>query len=360
MISISLCMIVKNEEEVLHRCLSSVKDICDEIIIIDTGSTDKTKEIARVFTDKVLDFEWIDDFAAARNFAFSQAKMDYIFWMDADDVLLNEDQEKFLRLKKTLESSYDAVSFIYNIAFDEYGSPTFSYRRNRLVKSCRDFKWVGFVHEYLEVSGNILSADIAITHRKSDKINSSERSGRNLAIYEARLERGDPFTPRDLYYYANELKDHRQYLKAIMYYREFLATKKGWVEDEIRACAMMAECYQKLGNKDKEKEALALSLKYDTPRPEISCRFGDLYKADKSFRKAIIWYKLALEGGNSGGQGFNQPAYSTWYPHLQLCVAYWEIGEKDLSIEHHLHAKKYRPDDASVRQNDEFFKNYIK
>ena len=65
MASVSLCMIVRNEEQVLGRCLSCVKDFADEIIIVDTGSNDKTKEIASLFTDQIYDFPWIDDFAAA-------------------------------------------------------------------------------------------------------------------------------------------------------------------------------------------------------------------------------------------------------------------------------------------------------
>lgn len=71
MVSISLCMIVRNEEKVLGRC-GRVQGFADEIIIVDTGSTDRTKEIAFSFTDKVYDFKWKDDFAAARNFAFSR------------------------------------------------------------------------------------------------------------------------------------------------------------------------------------------------------------------------------------------------------------------------------------------------
>jgi glycosyltransferase involved in cell wall biosynthesis len=66
-------MIVKNEEAVLERCLESAKEIADEIIIVDTGSTDKTRKIAKKYTDKVLKFTWIDDFSAARNYAFEQA-----------------------------------------------------------------------------------------------------------------------------------------------------------------------------------------------------------------------------------------------------------------------------------------------
>ena len=79
MISVSLCMIVKNEESVLARCLDSFAPLVDEIVIVDTGSTDSTKDIAARYTDKIYDFSWIGDFAAARNVAFSKTNCDYIY-----------------------------------------------------------------------------------------------------------------------------------------------------------------------------------------------------------------------------------------------------------------------------------------
>lgn len=100
MISISLCMIVKNEEAVIGRCLDSVQEIADEINIVDTGSVDKTKDIAARYTDRIFDFKWIDDFAAARNFSFQQATSDYILWLDADDVFTKKDQEPVIGFKK--------------------------------------------------------------------------------------------------------------------------------------------------------------------------------------------------------------------------------------------------------------------
>ena len=86
MITISVCMIVKNEERVLARCLDSLSGLADEIIIVDTGSDDKTKEIALSYTDHVYDFVWVDDFSAARNYSFSKAAMVYIYVADADEV----------------------------------------------------------------------------------------------------------------------------------------------------------------------------------------------------------------------------------------------------------------------------------
>ena len=83
MVTVSLCLIVKNEADRLDNCLKSVAEAVDEIIIVDTGSTDETKEIARRYTDKVYDFTWCDDFSAARNESFRHATKDYILWLDA-------------------------------------------------------------------------------------------------------------------------------------------------------------------------------------------------------------------------------------------------------------------------------------
>ena len=123
-VTLTLAMIVKNEEETLERCLKSVCPFFDEIIIADTGSTDKTKSVAAHFTDKIFDFEWCDDFSAARNFAFGKATGDYIMWLDADDVIEGDNAQKFRDLKKTLQKNApDVVMCRYNISFDENGTP---------------------------------------------------------------------------------------------------------------------------------------------------------------------------------------------------------------------------------------------
>ena len=127
MITISLCMIVKDEEEVLARCLDSVKDIVDEIIIVDTGSTDRTVEIAKRYTDRIYHFPWTGSFSEARNHAFSYATMQYTLYLDADDVILEEDRKKFLELKKTLDPAVDSVSMYYNAGLDDHGNVTLRY-----------------------------------------------------------------------------------------------------------------------------------------------------------------------------------------------------------------------------------------
>jgi glycosyltransferase involved in cell wall biosynthesis len=345
-------MIVRNEETTIARCLDSVQGIPDEIVIVDTGSTDRTKEIVKEYADKIFDFTWIDDFAAARNFAFSKATADYILWLDADDVLADSDREQFLKLKKNLDPLMDVVNMPYLLAFDQFGAVTFSLRRNRLVKRSMNFQWIGAVHEYLEVYGHVLNSDICVTHKGTE----GGDSYRNLKIYEKRKAKGEAFSPRDLYYYANELSEHQFYNRAIESYQEFLKTGQGWVEDNISACGKLADCYQKLEMKEKQLEYIFKSFEYAVPRAEFCCRLGFYFLESKQYEQGVFWYKLATQLEKPlDSWGPIIEACWTWLPHLQLCVCYDRLGKQDLAYEHNEIARKYRPENTQVLYN----KNYL-
>ena len=163
---ISLCMIVKDEEDVIARCLDSVKDLVDEIIIVDTGSTDRTKEIVSKYTDKIYDFEWVNDFSKARNFSFSKATKDYILWLDADDIILETELKKLKQLKEELDGSVDLYQMKYNYIVDENNVPTLVQIRARLLKRSKNYQWVSKIHEVIIPTGIIEKVDIAITHKK--------------------------------------------------------------------------------------------------------------------------------------------------------------------------------------------------
>ena len=164
-ITISLCMIVKNEEQVLARCLDSVADLMDEIVIVDTGSTDRTKEIAARYTDKVYDFVWIDDFSAARNFAFSKASMDYIYSADADEVLDEENRKRYRILKETLLPEIEIVQMKYanQLQFGTVYNFDEEYRP-KLFKRLREFEWQNPIHETVRLEPIVYDSDIVITH----------------------------------------------------------------------------------------------------------------------------------------------------------------------------------------------------
>ena len=156
MISLSLCMIVKNEEKVLPRILTPIKEVADKILICDTGSADNTKEIAREFTAEIYDFPWKDDFSAARNFISEKVRTDYWMWLDADDIITQENLFRFKQLKENLSPDTDMVMMDYVTDFDEWNHPVFSFYRERILKTSSNFRWQGRVHESITPMGNIL------------------------------------------------------------------------------------------------------------------------------------------------------------------------------------------------------------
>lgn len=352
MVTISLCMIVKNEEDVLGRCLNCVKDIVDEIIIVDTGSTDNTKKIAQEYTNKIFDFHWINDFSAARNFSFSKATMQFTLWLDADDVILEEDIEKFKQLKQSLTQDVDNVMMMYNVGFDENGTVTLSYFRERLSKRSNNCKWIEPVHEYLSIGGNIKSTDICITHKKEH----AAVKGRNISIYKELLSQVKSLTPRGLFYYARELSQNEIFDEAIKYFNEFLDTGKGWVEDNISACFELSKCYNAIGNKKDMLKILLRSFEYDTPRAEICCNIGTYYFEIADYNKAIFWYKLAADLNKPvTSWGFISHDYWGYIPNIQLCVCYDRLGIRENAIKYNNKAAEYKPNSSTVLSNRNYF-----
>lgn len=350
--TVSLCMIVKNEEKTLGRCLKSVEGIPDEIIIVDTGSEDNTKEIGRDFTPQVFDFEWVDDFSAARNYSFERATMDYILWLDADDVLLPDERTKLLELKNTLAPGIDAVSMIYHTAFNSSNNVTQSNRRLRLVRRSASFRWRGVVHEDLATDGTFhyFNSDIVVTHLKPRSEHGPSR--RNLLLYKKRIEEGGNLLPVDLFHYAQELCTHNEFEEAIPYYKRFLQSDGINLDVSLLALHKLAKCYHMVGNLEKEWECTLKSLELDIPRPEFSCRFAERFLERNQFRQAIFWYELALrEQGDVSGRATENYPFKTWLPHKQLGLCYYRIGDYERSLHHNKLARQFLPDDPAVETN---------
>jgi len=353
MITTSLCMIVKNEEKVLERCLNSAKDIVDEIIIVDTGSTDKTKEIANKFTSKVYDFKWIDDFAAARNYSFSKATKDFILWLDADDVILDEDKQKFIDLKNSLNSSIDIVMMKYNVGFDENGNVNFSYYRERLIKREKNYKWESPIHEVIVPSGNLYYSNICITHKKEE----TKYSKRNLEIFEKLLSKNIELDARQLYYYSRELMYNSQYEKAISYFNIFLNNKNAWIENKINACIDLSNCYKEIGNNEMAISSLFRSFEYDTPRAEICTNIGIYFMEKENYELAIYWFKQATRiKPNLQSGAFVQIDYYKYIPYLNLCVCYNRLGKDKIACKYNEKAGKFKPNSIAYKNNKEYFK----
>lgn len=349
MATLSLCMIVKNEENNLARCLNLCKNLFDEIIIVDTGSTDNTKNIAKKYTAKIFDLAWQNDFSIARNYSFSKATSEYIMWLDADDVISKTALKKLIELKKSL--TQDVYMLKYNIAFCN-NKPTFSYYRERILKNCPLAIWQGVVHECITPFGKVQRLNIAINHKKANSNNSS----RNLKIYQELIKTKE-LSPREQYYYGRELYDHRKYKKCIRVLNKFVKSNLGWLENVIDALFLIANCYQFLGDDKKQFETLLNTFKYDTPRANICCKMGDYFLNNKLYDTAIYWYKIATTCPDITYKGgFVEPIYYNYYPYLQMCYCYYCKNDNQTAEKYNNKAKKYFKSEQ-VLHNEKYFNN---
>ena len=356
MIKLSLCMIVKNEEDTLKRCLKCVREIADEIIIVDTGSTDKTKEIAKEFTNKIYDFDWVYDFSKARNYSFSKATKDYIMWLDADDVILEEDIKKIKILKKILTPDIDMVTFKYNLNVDENGIPSLSYRRERIFKRSKNYKWIGPVHEVIERKGKVLDEDIAITHKKIHPA----KPGRNLKIFEKMKENDMIFDARQTFYYARELMYVGKLEDSIKEYTKFLSMKDAWIENKISAYLDLYDIYLKLNDDELALSYLFKTFMLDIPRAEVCSKIGMFFVEKKKYMIAKYWFEEALskEFDLSSG-GFFIKDYYDFIPFIELGLCYYYLGNIEKAYEYNEKAGKIKPQDPSYLNNKTFFSKLL-
>lgn len=288
MITISLCMIVKNEEKVLARCLDSLDGLMDEIIIVDTGSTDGTKEIASRYTDKIYDFEWIDDFSAARNFAFSKATKEYIYSADADEILMNENREKFALLKENLLPEIEIVQMKYGNQL-EFGT-VYNFDeeyRPKLFRRLRKFVWEEPVHEAVRLEPIIFDSDIVITHKPHEN-----HAPRDLANFRKQVSAGRYLSRRLHNMYARELfiaGTDDDFIKAADFFMESAMDTERSADELNEACLVAAHAARI--SKD-----TARFMKYVTKLvagegcSEICCELGHFYEDANDFDEAVIWY----------------------------------------------------------------------
>ena len=349
---ISLCMIVKDEQATLKRCLDSVASVVDEIVIVDTGSSDSSKEIARLFTDKVYDYVWNDDFSAARNFSFEHGTKEWLMWLDADDVISETSREKLAELKQNIPVDIDVVYMPYDISFDESGSPTFTYYRERIVRRSANPKWIEPVHEVIDVKGKTLYTDIAVMHKKIKQ----NPDGRNLRIMEKQLANGKSLSARLHFYYARELMFSGRTEEAAREFESVIADG-GWSENMICACIDLSYCLETLGKPARALSAALDGLAYGVPRTKNLCRIAELFQRSGKLEESAYWYNAALNCPHSINLGFNETDYDGFIPAISLCVIYDRLGDTDKAKHFNDIAGKFKPDSPAYLYNKNYFEN---
>lgn len=293
-VTISLCMIVKNEERVLARCLDSICDLMDEIIIVDTGSNDRTREIAAKYTDKIYDFLWTGDFSQARNFSFSKAGCEYIYTADADEVVDEENREKFRLLKKSLMPEVEIVQMYYGNQLS-YGS-VYNYDRElrpKLFKRLRSFCWIEPVHETVRLLPVVFDSDIEITH-----LPENSHTARDLGIFEKMTAKGQALSERLANMYAKELLisgGKKELQKAEAYFTR-LADGEETSQDQMKEALCVVVRAARIRGDFLKMYRYAMKDIASDGVSEICFELGEYYFARKEYQEAAIWfYNAAYE-----------------------------------------------------------------
>jgi tetratricopeptide (TPR) repeat protein len=280
---VSLTMIVKNEEKNLGNALDSVAGLFDEIVVVDTGSADRTPEIAREFGARVFDFVWVDDFAAARNAALARARGDYAFWLDADDVI---DQPQRVRLQEllTVLNGNDQAAYVIRCSCDldhnGNGGQTV-VDHIRLFPLREDVRWTYRVHEQIlpalrRANIPVRWTDITVRHTGyTDPTLRERKLQRDCRILEAELaERPeDPFVLFNLGSIAVERQD---WATALDYLRQSLSRSAPSDSITRKLFALIARCHQMLGDTTGALAVCSEGLSFDPNDAELL------------FRKAVV------------------------------------------------------------------------
>lgn len=349
--TIALCMIVKDEARNLSMVLQAVKGCFDEIHITDTGSTDNTVQFLEKINEqiragsrvwegipeiKIHHFEWVNDFSAARNYSFSHAKTDYIFWQDADDEL--SDAKAFIKWRDTVLHSAHYWVALYNYAFNDKGIADCKFIRERVIKRDYGFKWEYFVHEGLMQmeAKKYWPQRVSswwINHRRTEEDKKQDHM-RNIKLFESRSYEDLP--PRMLFYYGKELVENGFPEKGCKPLLDAITSKKLDIHDNLLAIQYAAQSASKCKAYAQAIDVLMNGLRLSPTRAEFWCLLGDVYLLSNAPTEAIFAYKSALNCSPNDMGGIivvHNHAYDE-YPHLQLASIFLTHGDVDRARPH--------------------------
>lgn len=310
----SVCIIAKNEEKNMERCLQSIQNFDCEIVVVDTGSTDRTKEIAAKYTTKIFDFEWIDDFSAARNFSISQASFDWILVLDCDEWVEESSPEEFMSYARQYPAYIGRLkrkNLMQN--GDRQGIYTDMVERffNR-----RYFHYESSIHEQVTPLTSIRPYlfDIPLTVLHSGYVGTKEEQSnkriRNMTLLQRELEKH----PDDPYYYFQMGQEYfcmDDYETAAKYYSKVLSFD---LNPSLEYLRLTIQAYGNcLLHLDRIEEALQYEQIYDSfgNTPDFVYLMGRIYYRSGQLIKAMSEFIKATSMDNPHTKGTN--SFLCWY-----------------------------------------------
>lgn len=329
---LALCIITsKADEEKADSLAESLKSYVDEVVI--TGPKD---------------FKWIDDFAAARNFNFSQAKADWILWLDADDTLENPEKLRDL-ISHAEQNQISGYWFKYKYLFDENGNCIDEHWKLQLVKNDGHFTWKGAVHEdilQLRPVTWLTTTDVTRIHH-TDKDRSGESFTRNLRILLKESER-DPNEPRTKFYLGRTYIASAEFEKAIEVLNEYLKLS-GWDDERYEARLLIGQAHISLGNIDAALQTYHDAILEREKNPEAYIYKATCYLNKEEWDKALNNYKIALELPLPEAVTFFNPMFFKRDVYQGIAVAYLNLGKLDDAFQAAQIAYKADPKNQDIK-----------
>ncbi len=331
--TIALAMIVKNEAHNLPRLFASIEGCFDEVHITDTGSTDGTPDVARKLGAQVHEFQWVDDFAAARNASFEPVKTDFVMWLDGDDVLGN--REAFIRWRDDAMEFADYWMATYHYSSDAAGRPNCSFARERVFRVEKGMRWRYFVHEGVipqSPFGQIRPDYIPtwhVRHMRTEEDLVADRS-RNLKIFAKNMDRLDA---RMKYYYGKELFENQNPLEAVRWFLD--AVSDPTLEPHDRILGIQYACYAAMQCNQFERaiqlayQGLALApnrAEFYVIVGDCQVKLGRFIDSVPSYAAAKVCQNASPRGALVAGPIFTTEDAYTVYPRNQIAKVLAQLG----------------------------------
>lgn len=341
MLPISVCIIVKNEENKLKRCLESIKGFGFEIVVVDTGSTDKTKEIAEKYGARVFDFTWCDDFSAARNFSLRQASFDWILVLDSDETAEQLDLEEMKYFMRHLQHAAGSVTRKNQITTES--GATFRTDYTERFFSRKDYHYTGRIHEQLtprqgkEMQCFLLNTVLWHDGYDMTKQQRKEKADRNISLLEKQIAK-EGATPYLYYQLAKGYEIREDYKKACIYFDKALEydvdTELAYVQEMITS---YGDDLLRIGEK---KAALSFEAVYETFRDSADFLYlmGRIYQENGLYEKALLEYERAAEKETANQEGAN-----SYLPRYHMAVIYAGQNQAEKALQMLEKCNGYQP-----------------
>lgn len=359
---ITLCLIVKDEEKQILKCIESFKGLFSGIVIVDTGSKDFTKALAQKKGANVFTYKWDNDFSKARNFALSKVKTDWVLMVDADDRIQKKDKENLIKILKSINKNTFIISCPYILSSKINSKLGQTGYRVRFFKTALGLKFVYPVHEYLSIhkkyQKNHEKTDIPFIHiKKSSDL--KKGLSRNIEIMKKNIKKYQKDL-RILYYLVHDNYFYGNYKETIGWCQEYIKNNPQNNYKVNKILAWQAVCYSKSGMPVKAINTLSKAIEQAPELIEPYLYLGDILMTNKKYNEAIHSYKLAqtCKYPKNTNMFFNTAAYK-YYADQSLTYALPKIGDYKNALKHAKKVQKFLPHDKKLNSHIQFLQSKI-